>query len=100
MDDDFRTKCMNVLVNKTVVHLSRYHNHCTAKYMDFIEEHEGWITYANKLRLEVILSNGEMHRFITYSEYPIWRMGRTYWLDGVLYHSGCSMEGVDDGTRT
>lgn len=40
----------------------------------------------------VKLNNGEEHHFMPEREYHKWCMGRTYEMDGELYHSGYPVE--------
>lgn len=101
MDDDFRTKCMNVQT-KVILHRTRLYTQAINYWQDFIDYNRDdvvWATarYSNPV---VSLKNGEEHHFVPDVIFDRWCNGRTYWCEGVLYHSDYPVKGTDDGTTT
>lgn len=55
----------------------------------FIDKNSGNVEKVRKLSfVKVKLMNGDEHHFMNCDVYRKWSMGRTYNLDGILYHSG------------
>ena len=56
------------------------------------------ITKASKNAYEFIaITDKDEHHFMTKERYDRWKYGRTYDMNGIIYHSGeARMEGADD----
>lgn len=66
--------------------------------IDEVEYIDGSIFYVRMVKLK----NGTEHHFMSNIAYQKWCMGRTYEMDGELYHSGyaCKERSGEDGRKT
>ena len=55
-------------------------------FRSFLDEWKNSIRKAEKYKVHLI--NGDEHHFVSFHNYRKWSIGRTYTLDGRLYHSG------------
>ena len=64
----------------------------------FIDKNSGNVEKVRKSALMMVkLVGGDEHYFMNIDAYKRWNIGRTYILDGVLYHSGFPQaKGGDD----
>lgn len=75
----------------TKVHLYPFCREADTAFKDFIREEQ--VDRARKMGCGgvAIIENDE-HVFIGQVSYDKWAMGRTYMMDGVMYHSGIRMQ--------
>ena len=63
----------------------------------FIDKNSDNVEKVRKALLMVKLVGGDEHYFMNIDAYKKWSIGRTYILDGILYHSGFPQaKGGDD----
>ena len=83
------------------VHLTSDMRKARVLFEAFCQMQQGNIEKARmSFSCEVTLKNGAQHCFIPNSIYWKWCLGKTYMLDGELYHSGYRyLERSEDETR-
>lgn len=101
MDDDFRTKCMNVQA-KVILHRTRLYTQAINHWQDFIDDNREdvvWATTKNSNPV-VSLKNGEEHHFVPDVIFDRWCRGRMYWYLGELHMGRYKVRGVRNEQST
>lgn len=77
-----------------IVHVFSCMREAHMESMRFRDEHFDEVLFADYRRqgaYVVELNNEEKHIFLSYQVYGKWLIGRTYVLDGEIYHSGIKL---------
>ena len=81
-------------MNKCYVHLYVWFKDAVDGRQEYVNKNKEDIKTINTVKSSVICKNGDVHYFLSRHMYSEWCKGRTYILDGELYHSDYKVKEV------
>ena len=89
---------MKSLINRVIAHRATNYPNVVWMWKDFCREHHSEIaSYERYDSFRTVMINGDVHYFVPTFKWNEWTRGRTYWVDGELWHSDFKLKESGSG---